>query len=331
MHIELRPLTRDEWPLWDDFVEKAPRGTVFHSSYCQLHSRGKFVIYGCFKGGELHAGIPIVYREKFGIKIASRIGTPYSGIIFKKTDGKYVVRLAAEKELSRQIAQRLKSDFHVLVLGYAPGPVDLQPLIWEGFSTSLEYTYILQLNRSLEELWMGMEETTRTSVRRAEKDGVTVIPSDDFNQTIDMIQKTYRRQGMVLRSKAEYCSRNEVLVRRKQCKSFLARNAHGEYIAGVYIIWDNKRSYYLLGGYDSENGHYGASTLAMWEAIKYTKNDLGLAEFDFLGSMIPQVERFFRGFGGQLSVRHRVMWTKPYLKLALVVSDIFKSLFHFGK
>ena len=167
---------------------------------------------------------------------------------------------------------------------------------------------------------MGMEETTRTSIRKAENNGISIVTSDDFDQTFNVMHKIYTS------SKAAYFNRNEVLAGRNQCKSFLAKDEQGKNVAGLYIVWDNKRSYYLLGGRDSENGHYGASALAIWEAIKFTKENLGLAEFDFLGSMIPQVERFFRGFGGQLNVRFGARWVKPYLKIALL-PDALKNIF----
>ena len=74
---------------------------------------------------------------------------------------------------------------------------------------------------------------------------------------------------------------NEVLSQKGQCNSFLARNKEGKAIAAVYIVWDEKRSYYLLGGYDAEESHHGASAIAMWEAIRFTKEELGLNEFDY--------------------------------------------------
>ncbi|MCL5071056.1 MAG: GNAT family N-acetyltransferase, partial [Actinobacteria bacterium] len=96
-----------------------------------------------------------------------------------------------------------------------------------------------------------------------------------------------------------------------RCRAFVTRNAQGEAIAGVYIIWDEKRCYYLLGGYDPEQSHHGGSALAMWEAIRFTKNELGLDEFDFEGSMVPQIEQFFRKFGSRLTPYYTVSWTKP--------------------
>ncbi len=324
MSFEVRPLTEDEYPLWDDFVDESPSGTVFHKSYWLEASRRRFVIYGCFRETELYAGIPITYRVEFGMKVASRTGlTPYSGIVFKEPESKYVTKLSNEKEASRQIARRLKRDFHVVRLAFSPGPVDLQPFIWEGFSSSMQYTYILQLDKSLEEILEAMDGSTRKHIRKAEKDGIAVDKSDEFDQLLKVVEKTYERQHMVMgyryqKAATEYF---KVLAQRKQCKAFLAKNGNGDYIAASYFVWDNKRAYSLHGGYNFEKSHAGAHPLAIWEAIKEAKQQLGLREYDFEGSMNPRREQFARGFGGKLVVRYHVAWARPYLKAALLIKS----------
>jgi len=60
----------------------------------------------------------------------------------------------------------------------------------------------------------------------------------------------------------------------------------------------------------------------MWEAIKFTKEELGLNQFDFEGSMIQSVEQFFRKFGGRLTPFYTVNWTKPYAKVALYAAGL---------
>ena len=320
MDFEVRPLTEDEWSLWDDFVDESPGGTLFHKSFWLKASGRSFVIYGYFRGKELYAGIALSCRAKFGIRVAQQPElTPYSGVLFKERDAKYVSKLGAEKEASRKIAQRLKSDFHLVRLYFSPGPVDLQPFIWEGFSPGIMYTYIIQLDKSLEDIWKAMEDNVRNHIRKARKDGITITKGDDFNQTINLVEKTFARQNTKVHDQPTVSSYNEVLAERSQCKSFLAKDKDGDYIAAAYIVWDNRRSYYLLGGYDSEKSHSGALALVLWEAIEFTKQELGLEEFDFEGSMVPQLERFFRGFGGQLTVRYIVTWANHFVKVPLFV------------
>lgn len=298
--IEVHNLEPSEYDAWDGFVARSPQGTLFHKSYWLQASGKKFRIYGCFKGGELFAGLPIAFSvSTLGAKRASHpVLTPYLGVLFKESEAKYVTRLSFEKELSRAIAARISHDFDLINFNFTPFSTDLQPFIWEGFSSGVRYTYLLRLD-DLEDVWKGMDAKRRNDITRAENDGIYAERNGDFEQIFALVEKTFNRQGKYTIFKSIAFKYNEVLSEKKQCSSFLARSKEGKAIATVYIVWDEKRSYYLLGGYDPEESHHGASAIAIWEAINFTKEDLGLNEFDFEGSMIEPVERFFRGFGGR--------------------------------
>ncbi|MFC1932959.1 GNAT family N-acetyltransferase [Chloroflexota bacterium] len=328
MNSEVRLLNENEYSLWDNLVDESSQGTVFHKSFWLKASEKKIVIYGYFKGRELYAGIPLSHCVKFGIRVAlPPLLTPYSGVLLRKSEGKYVTRLSAEKEATQKIAQKLKSDQHFVNFMYPPGVVNIQPFLWEGFSLSIMYTYIIQLDRSLEDIWNAMEFETRHHIRKAEKDGIVINKSDDFNQTLNLVEKSNTRQNRDVRSELMVCpAHDEVLAKRGQCKSFLAQDKNGDNIAAVYIVWDNRRSYNVLSGYDSEKKHHGASTLALWKAIEFSKQELGLEEFDFEGSMVPRLERFYRGFGGQQIVRYGVTWVKPSLKILVFAREAFRQI-----
>lgn len=316
MDFEIRSLNEAKFPLWDSFVDESPEGTLFHNSFWLQASGHRFVIYGYYKGGELFAGIPLVYEKTLNLKIVNQPPlTPYLGVVFKKRETKYVNRVSEEKEINLEIAQRLKSDFASGCFHFTPGARDLQPFIWEGFTPGIRYTYLTNLGEELEDIWQLMGEERRRNIRKAEADGIEAIACDDFEKVYRLVEKTFSRQEKTVAFKSATFRHNGVLQEREQCRGFLAQNKAGDAMAAVYIIWDNKRSYYLLGGYDSERSHHGASALAMWQAIKFTKEELGLTEFDFEGSMVPQIERFFRKFGGVLTPYYTVRWTKPYLKL----------------
>ncbi|HGE72012.1 TPA: GNAT family N-acetyltransferase [Candidatus Poribacteria bacterium] len=326
-----RVLEQDEYDIWDEFVANSPQGTIFHKSYWLKASGRDFKIYGYFKGSELFGGLPICYGTKLGFRIASHPPlTPYLGVLFKQSDSKYVTRISNEKEINRAFAERIKRDFDIIVFRFSPLQIDIQPFIWEGFSTDVRYTYILDLD-DLDDVWMGMDSKRRNHIIKAEKDGIYVEINDDFQQTFTLVEKTFVRQGKIAVFRDQAFKYNEILIRRGQCKSFLAKNKLGKSIAAVYIIWDEKRSYCLLSGYDSENSHHGALALAMWEAIKYTKNELGLNEYDFEGSMIQTIEESFREFGGKIIPCYLVTWMKPHLEIAWHVREIAKVVLHILK
>ncbi len=325
MNSEVRLLNENEYSLWDNLVDESSRGTLFHKSFWLKASGRKIVIYGYFKKGELYAGIPLSQSGRFGVRLASPpLLTPYSGVLLRESDGKYISRLSAEKEATQEIARKLKSDLHSVHFMCSLGVVDIQPFLWEEFSPSIMYTYIIQLDKSLEDIWEDMERPARNDIRKAEKDGITIDISDDFNRTLSLVEKTHTRQNRNVRSELLVCQAyNEVLAKRNQCKSFLAKDKDGDCIAAFYIVWDNRRSYAILGGYDSEKKHHGAYSLAIWKAIEFSKQELGLEEFDFEGSMVPKLERFLRRFGGQQIARLGATWVKPSMKIPLLTWDAF--------
>ncbi|MNZ86002.1 hypothetical protein D3C78_1048120 [compost metagenome] len=76
---------------------------------------------------------------------------------------------------------------------------------------------------------------------------------------------------------------------------FIAEDDQGRRHAGVYLIWDENSAYYLMGGGDPELRNSGATSLCMWEAIRFSATVT--RRFDFEGSMLEPVEHFFRAFG----------------------------------
>ncbi len=326
-NFTIRFLDESEFPLWDNLVDESPNGTLFHKSIWLRASGKSFVIYGCFRGGELCAGVPFSCHARFGIKRACHPTlTPYLGVLFKQNNDKYVTRISHEKDINREIARRLKRDFHHITFKCTPGVTDFQPYMREGFSVGIRYTYKVNLNRSLEDIWKSMAAGRRSDIVKAGKDGISAIHSDDFEQTFDLVDKTFVRQDLIAGFKSRACSYNEILRKKNQCKSFLAKDRNGDLIASAYIVWDNRRSYYLLGGYDSYKSHRGGSALAIWEAIRFSKEELGLKEFDFEGSLIPPVELFFRKFGGEQIPYFSVSWTKPYLNMPRLLNRAWEEI-----
>lgn len=70
-----------------------------------------------------------------------------------------------------------------------------------------------------------------------------------------------------------------------------------EIIGGILIAWDKGSYYYIAGGQKSKKGKPSSHALLMDHAIMKAR-DSG-KDFDFCGSEIPGVARFFSSFGGE--------------------------------
>jgi hypothetical protein len=67
--------------------------------------------------------------------------------------------------------------------------------------------------------------------------------------------------------------------------------------AVAYAVWDDKAAYYVLGGGEPDLRNSGATSLLVWELIMRAREVTDV--FDFEGSMMEPLERFFRAFGGR--------------------------------
>lgn len=245
----------------------------------------------------------------------------------KKNIQKYVTKISTEKEISRAIAATLRKEFTVINFNFHPSVIDIQPFIWKGFSSNVRYTYVINLD-NIKRIWAEMDSTRRNDIRRAEKDGIYIEGGGKFEEIFSLVEKTFQRQKMKIKFRAAAFQYNDLLEKKGWCRSFIAKDKDGKPIAGVYIVWDWKRSYYLLGGYDPQHRHHGAMALAIWEAIKFSKEKLGLKEFDFEGSMLPQIELFFRKFGGKLVPYYSVSFMPSIFKLAFWIRKKLKRSFY---
>ena len=328
-NLTVRFITNSEFAAWNIFVDESPQGTLFHKIFWLEFSKMPFKILGCYRNKELVAGIPLVYRGRLGlIFIGHPPLTPYLGIVFRDNSAlKYVNRLSYEKGIIRDCADVIAQRADLIHIRFQPGFLDLQPFMWAGFKTAVKYTYILNVT-DLDRVFRDMDTRRRSEIRKAIKTGSTVSRDASLEDFIELNQMTFERQGEKLSLSVEDLRRlHQVLQKERASQIFIAKDTTGKPCGGTYIVWDNKRAYYLLGGFDPESGSSGAVALALWEAIQYTARELQLSEFDFEGSDIPGVERSFREYGGQLTPYYTVYRAKSIAKLGILGSSAMKSVF----
>lgn len=269
------------------------------------------------KGDEIVASMPYVIKKRYGFTLLSHPPlTQNLGPWLKSSQAKYSKILSQQKDwMEALIAQLPKYEYFNQNWHYSQ--TNWLPFYWHGFEQTTRYTYVLDDLSQIDKVWGGLEAKIRTDVRKAEnKVGVKVktdLPIEDF---ITLNEMTFQRQGMQMPYSKEFVKNlAEVAQQRKQCRWFIGQDASGQNHAGVLIMWDAQSAYYLLGGGNPDLRNSGATSLCMWEAIKFASTVT--QRFDFEGSMIESIERFFRGFGAV---------QKPYFAVSHKPSKILNTV-----
>lgn len=228
---------------------------------------------------------------------------PHCGIQFYHRSDKKLSRRNDEKRALRAIAEYFSTQYPSahLDLAIPPDSKDVQPFQQADFKTDISYTYLLQIGeRTQDELMSEMSSERRKNIRDALKKDYEIKINADPKQVVDLVAHTLESSGV--KSKSEQLK--QLIVNGKDEVLTVGGYLQGELQSAAVIAMDNSSAYYLAGGSKKETADAGALVLwrALLEAQKY-----GVRYFDFLGSSNPSIEKFFRGFGGDLTPYFRII------------------------
>lgn len=300
-------------------------GTIFNTAGWLQMFGDNIRIYGVYdKGDKLIGGFHLYKQKKFGLSIYRNPPfTPLVGPFLNIESQKPVSIMSKWKKVLSLMADHLESlPYAIISVSLGRNIVDTQPFRWRKFKVIPGYTYILDLSNSVKDIEMDMSAERRNDISKAMRDGLTTKLVDDYSIVKSLVLKTFSRQEIVAN---EYYL-NKILFEFANSGNAFATVAFKDDnpISASFCVYDNNTAYYLLGGYDSENKHHGAGPLAVWEAIKHTK-ELGLKQFDFEGSMVPKIETYFREFGGRLTPYYGI--NKAKLPLEILLKFFKRELF----
>lgn len=263
------------------------------------------------KGDEVVACMPYVKKRRYGFTFISQPAlTQTQGPWIRSTNAKYAKRLSREKDLMEQLIAQLP-DYHHFSQNWHFKQTNWLPFYWRGFAQTTRYTYRIENleSKSKEDLWAELQQGVRTDIKKAlNREALRIrddLPLETFYELNCMV---FQRQGKAIPYTKAFVAGLDRAAQEQGCRKMLiAEDEQGQHHAGVYIVWDENSAYYIMGGGDPALRNSGATSLCMWEAIKFASTVTDA--FDFEGSMLEPVERFFRSFGAIQTPYHNVSHT----------------------
>lgn len=268
-----------------------------------------------YNGDQLAGALPYCSVAKsLGEEIFMPMLTPYLGpLLFYPDDQKYTSRLSFEKNTLGLLIDQLP-DAGAYNIRCRPEFLNGLPFYWKQFQLNTRYTYILYDCSKLDNVFAAFRENVRREIKKAEKN-LSVQHSATIDDLYMLKVSSYTAKDRKMPVSEKYIQNIHQLVTEQQWGQVISATdeASGQVCASVLFVWDHISVYYLLGAADPKFKTSGAMSLLMWQGIQLAA-EKGLA-FNFEGSMIPEIERFFAAFGGTLT---------PYLELSRVDNQLLK-------
>ncbi|APT76105.1 FemAB family protein [Marinitoga sp. 1137] len=249
------------------------------------------------KGGEIWASMPFFKKKKLFFSLLSmppltqKLG-PY--IRYPKNQG-YYKKLSWEKEIMNELISKLPK-FDKFYQKWDYKYQNWLPFYWKGFKQTTLYTYVIKKGKSIDDIYNNFHSSVKRRLKKAEKLNLKVIESDDYKSFYDINKRTFERKNQRIQHSLDLVEKIFFAAKKhNSLKLYFAVDQYDEIYAAGFFVYDKDSVYYLLGGINPEKKDSGAMNLVIYEGIKFAiENNLN---FDFEGSMVEPIEKYFRSFG----------------------------------
>ncbi|MCO5247472.1 MAG: GNAT family N-acetyltransferase [Chitinophagales bacterium] len=236
-------------------------------------------------------------QQGFWSKLTMPPFTPYMGprLLYPHPLNEYQ-RISFENKVLEDLIQQLPH-FSDIQFKWTAGYENWLAFYWKGYSQQTAYTYILGDLSNLDFIFENFKDSLKRQIRKAEN-SVKVVLDGKVENAIQMLKTSLSADSQYLADEVLLNNLHQVMRPSNQPIILEARDDSNQLLAAIYLIRDKEEMLYLYGGYDKKYSNSGAMALLFWEAIKLAhEKELS---FNFEGSMLNGVERFFRSFGAKL-------------------------------
>jgi hypothetical protein len=305
------------------------RGTLFQQPWwLDAVAPGRWSAARVVRDGELVGYLPYVINGLPGLRFSTQPAlTPTLGPWVRATGEDYRHALAEQHAVLVDLISRVPRFAH-LAQRCPPAFVDGLPFVWAGFDVRVGYTYRLFELDDLDRVWAGLETQRRRATKKAQRT-LEVAVETELDRVLHLSDVNLRRAGVSIQYTRDTIRRIDLACRgRGACSLLTARDVRGAPRAFLYLVHDEETTFYILGGTDESGRAAGAMTLLLWEGIACAAERDTV--FDFDGSMVETIERFFRSFGAKqvpyLMVSRTKALARPVVPLARAVRRLGRGL-----
>lgn len=285
---------------WDSKLFKFDNWNIFQTSTWIINYQKIYFPHAKAEGlhflenGLLIGVLPIISAKKYLLKITGsplrHSLTPFMGFAYK--EGKFEACYNALLDFLRAT----KTNILTITQGEL-FPIDVTK--FTGSQQKTNFTSVLSLIQTKDELWKNLESKTRNQIRKGEKNNFTIsssLSSEILKEYLGLRAEMYQKQGM------EYELSNRFLFNlltslSKESYRLLSITFEEKLIsAGIFLLFD-KICYYWDGVSRAEFNKLCPNNIIQWTIVKWAKSN-GFLWYDLGGTNTPSIAHFKKGYGG---------------------------------
>jgi lipid II:glycine glycyltransferase (peptidoglycan interpeptide bridge formation enzyme) len=294
---------------WSHFIENHHGGSIFQTpeffQVCQGTKRYEpYFLAAVDKSVQIQALLLAVFIKEFGGpcgRISSRSIIQGAPLFLDTNEGKSALKFLMTEYDKTAKRKALYSQIRNLT-----DVTESQSMFQElGYAYEGHLNYILDLDKSEDELFAALSKERRYGVRKCSKAGVSIVEirrADRIEGAYSLLQQTYSTAGLPLADVSLFESAIRLLGPKNMIRVFLAEK-DGVPASTIMLLIYKGVIYDWYAGASKEHLNLCPNDLVTWHAIRYGLESKA-SLFDFGGAGKPGehygVREFKKQFGGRM-------------------------------
>ncbi len=308
----------DDKTQWDKFIDDSSQGLLYHKwdflKLIEKYTGYKLLPYGIYKGNSPICLFPLYYKNIYGLisffSPPPGSGVPYLGPVMhqaffnnKQRTRESNLQLVAE-ELDKEL-ERFSPNYISAIL--TPGFTDIRFFKELKYDTIPNFTYTIDLEKSLEEIWTGFFSNCRNNIRKNQCLGLELESSTEPLPMVEFLKERYQAQGMNFLISPEYLG--ELLGHYPENISLYYFRDNNQTITATMNHQYNQRFILWFGIPKPRDSKYtNANEQIVWDLIRLKKEE-GYTTFEICGANKPQLCRFRNKYNPELVTWYHIRKT----------------------
>lgn len=251
--------------------------------------------------GENIIGVLPFYKSKMKTLsvISNPFLSPYQGILlfYPPNLSSITSKYSFETRVIRDLKDQLNDHCSFFNVSFHPSFENWYPFYWDNYKQTTRYTYLLHHIKDHEAIQANFDnKLKRQLAKSAEK--YKIIQENDSRSLFTNLQKSLSKQQVNFKMTEDFLEGLfKDLTDQNQGIILSAKDINGNFASSMLLVWDKDCAYSLVLGMDESILKNDSMKLLLWESIKIASKQVD--NYNFEGSMIENVERVFRSFGGK--------------------------------
>ncbi|ELY87915.1 hypothetical protein C483_16448 [Natrialba hulunbeirensis JCM 10989] len=182
---------------------------------------------------------------------------------------------------------------------------DVRPFVWNEYDVEPEYTYIVDLEGTENDLLDRFSSDARSNIRNADADAYTIAEgdTDDVERIVDQVAARYENQGRAFHLSPDFARSLHRTLPDGSIRPYVCR-VDGEFLGGILVVESETTRYRWQGGVRPDADTTVSTDLAIndlldWHVMRDGLRD-GLEYYDLVGAGVPSINRYKAKFNPRL-------------------------------